>query len=230
MNSSRGIRFGAFAASVLAFWLVAGVAGAAATTVYATDATAWHPESVSIAAGGTVTWENRDTKYPHTVYCDQGSSNAPCPWTDAPNMAQRASSFSQPSTVSITFPKDGTFAYYCSIHPIMTGTIVVGSGHPPASTKPSSTPRTSQSARPTIRATTSAPSASASANTSAKATPKTTVKGKTVTKPTPSLSGKALGETSSKGNGPRAGVLVPAALLITLVGGGHFARARRRSA
>jgi plastocyanin len=230
MNSFRATRFGAFAASLLAFWLVAGIAGAASTTVYASDANAWHPGSVSIAAGGTVTWENRDTKYPHTVYCDQGSSNAPCPWTDAPSMEKRASSISQPSTVSITFPKDGTFAYYCSIHPIMTGTIVVGSGHPPTSTKPTPTARQTQSTRPTVGATTAAsPAATTSVRASAKAAPKTTVKGKTVTRPTPSLSGKALGETSRK-NGPGAGVLVSAALLIALVGGGHAARARRRSA
>ena len=230
MNSSRGIKFGAFAASVLTFLLVAGPADAASATVYATDATAWHPASVSIGAGGTVTWENRDTKYPHTVYCDQSGSNTTCPWSDAPNMPERASSLSQPSTISITFPKDGTFAYYCSIHPKMTGTVVVGTGHPPASSHPASTPRATQSA-PTVRATTStAPSASTSARASAKAAPKTTVKGKTVTKPAPSLNGKALGETSSSKNGPGAGILVPAALLIALVGGAHVARARRRSA
>ena len=231
MDSSRGIRFGAFAASVLAFSLIAGVTAAASTaTVYATDATAWHPESVSISAGGTVTWENRDTKYPHTVYCDQSGSNTTCPWSDAPNMPERSSSLSPPATVSVTFPKDGTFAYYCSIHPKMTGTIVVGTGHPPV-TKASSTPRTTTSARATAPATTPtgpAASASASARASTKAAPKTTVKGKTATRSAPSLSGKALGETKTGSkSGPGAGIVVPAALLIALVGGAHLARARR---
>src|SRR6185369_9155428 len=97
-NSSRIIRFGAFVASLLAFSLVAGIATAGSTaTVYATDATAWHPDSVSIDVGGTITWENRDTKYPHTVECDQSSSNAPCAWATALEMPARQSSLSQPS-------------------------------------------------------------------------------------------------------------------------------------
>jgi len=234
MNSSRAIRFGAFAASVLAFSLVGGgfARAASSATVYAQDiGSGWHPATVSIDAGGTVTWENRDQNNPHTVQCDQHDSNAPCPWSNAPNMNQRANQFSTPEKVFISFPTTGTYAYYCSIHPGMTGTVVVGSGRPPASSKPTPTASQTKSVSPAVRATTStAPSASTSARASAKATPKTTVKGKILTKPAPSLSGKALGETSSKGNSPGAGILVPAALLIALVGGGHFARARRRSA
>ena len=126
MNSSRIIRFGAFVASLLTFSLVAGMAIAASSAlVYATDAKAWHPARVSIDVGGTVTWENRDTKYPHTVECDQSSSNAPCEWSTALEMPARQSSISPPSRTSVTFGNPGTYAYFCSIHPTMTGTIVV---------------------------------------------------------------------------------------------------------
>src|SRR5205823_5255322 len=154
--------------------------------VYATDSSAWHPENVSIDVGGTVTWENRDTKNPHTVQCDQGSSNTACAWSTAIEMPKRDSSVSPPSRVSVTFPDPGTFAYYCSIHPTMTGTVVVGSGKPPTSSSQSPAPRQTQSTEPSVRATTSAgPTASVSARASAKATPKTTVEGRTTTKPAP---------------------------------------------
>jgi plastocyanin len=232
MNSSRGIPFGAFVASVLAFSLAAaGFANAASTaSVYATDAAGWHPTSVSIDPGGSVTWENRDTKNPHTVQCDDGSSNAPCPWAGAPNMPKRASSLSQPSTTTISFPKPGTFAYYCSIHPNMTGTVVVGSGHPAPSSTPSSTPRHSTSAQPTThtsvtptRSTSVAPRASTS-----KGAPKPGSTARATTSAIPSV--LAAGPTAAKKNGPSAGASVPAAILIALIAAAHVARARRRSA
>ena len=234
MDSSRGFRFGAFVASILLFSLVGVPAGAQTTaSVYAQDSITWHPEYVDIDPGGTITWENRDTDNPHTVECDQGSSNAPCAWSTALEMPQRSSQFAQPSRVSVTFPNPGIYSYYCSIHPKMQGTITVGSGHPNPTATSTPKPRTTTSARPTTRASTSvAPSvsASASARASKKPTPKTSVKGNTVIQPGPTLSGKALGETTGGKNGPGAGILVPAALLIALVGAAHVARARRRSA
>ena len=230
MNSSRSIRFGAFGASVLAFSLaVAGFAHAASTaSVYAQDSSGWHPPAVTIDTGGSVTWENQDTKNPHTVQCDEGSSNAPCPWSGAPNMPKRASSLSPTSKTTISFPKPGTFAYYCSIHPNMTGTVVVGSGHPPPSSTPSSTPRQSSSAKPTTHASVT-PTRSASVAPSASKSKGATKPGaRATTSAGPSV--LAAGPTAAKKNGPSAGVAVPAAILIAAIGAAHVVRARHRNA
>ncbi len=66
--------------------------------------------SMEVAAGTTVTWTNRDD-VPHTV-------------------ASTAKVFKSPpldtgETFSFTFSNPGTFDYYCSMHPRMTGRVVV---------------------------------------------------------------------------------------------------------
>jgi len=229
MESFRHIRLGAFVALVSAFLLVAVIpARAADAVVYAQDATTWHTTNVAIPAGGSIKFQNQDTKYDHTVQCDQGSSNAACPWADAPRLAKRASAVSPPETVTISFPYDGTFGFICSIHPNMTGTIKVGVGHPPPTQSPKPAPVQSQSAAPSVRAST-APSktASPSASASAKIAPRTTVKARTTSRPAASLRGRALAPVSSTGKGPGAGATIPAALLIAIVAGAHLVRMRR---
>ena len=71
---------------------------------------AFAPASVTVAAGTTVTWTNADNTE-HTVTADDGSFKSDKLGTGA--------AFSQ------TFTKAGTFAYHCSIHPSMKGTITV---------------------------------------------------------------------------------------------------------
>ena len=71
---------------------------------------AFDPATVTIAVGGTVTWTNEDSTT-HTVTADNGEFNS----GDLANGA----------TFSFTFDTAGTFAYHCSIHPSMTGTVVV---------------------------------------------------------------------------------------------------------
>src|SRR5687768_13729114 len=68
------------------------------------------PNSVTITAGGTVTWTNNDSA-PHTATGDGGSFD-----TGTIDSGQSA---------SITFDTPGTYSYICSIHPNMTGTVVV---------------------------------------------------------------------------------------------------------
>lgn len=70
----------------------------------------FNPSTVTIKTNSTITWVNNDST-PHTVASDNGifSSNP----------------LQQGETYSYTFPNKGTFAYHCSIHPSMHGTIIV---------------------------------------------------------------------------------------------------------
>lgn len=83
------------------------------------------PFSVTVAPGGTVTWTNDDDR-PHTVTAndrsfDSGIMEAGATW-------------------SRTFPNGGTFAYFCELHPDMTGSVTVatstGGGGTPTTTPP----------------------------------------------------------------------------------------------
>ena len=74
------------------------------------DNFAFAPATLTVHAGSTVTWINKDEE-PHTVVADDGSFHSP-------GMGSQA-------TFSFTFPKAGTFNYICSIHPFMHATVVV---------------------------------------------------------------------------------------------------------
>jgi plastocyanin len=68
------------------------------------------PASVTVKAGDTVTWTNKDS-FTHRLVGDNGEF-------DSKDMAAGA-------TFSFTTKSAGTIAYHCSIHPAMKGTIVV---------------------------------------------------------------------------------------------------------
>ena len=68
------------------------------------------PASVTVAVGTTVTWTNRDD-IPHTVVSDDKVFKSKVLDTD--------------EKFSYTFSKAGTFPYFCSVHPKMTGKVVV---------------------------------------------------------------------------------------------------------
>jgi plastocyanin len=68
------------------------------------------PMSVTVPVGGTVTWKFDDSTQ-HTVTADDNSF--------------ASSPMSNGQTFTHTFTKAGTVPYHCSIHPSMTGTIVV---------------------------------------------------------------------------------------------------------
>jgi plastocyanin len=72
--------------------------------------TAYAPNPINVAVGGTVTWTNNDNTA-HTSTADGGAWNS---GTIAPG-----ASFSR------TFPAAGTFPYHCTIHPGMVGTVTV---------------------------------------------------------------------------------------------------------
>jgi plastocyanin len=82
----------------------------AAITEVKIDNFSFGPQSLTVPAGTTVTWTNRDD-IPHTAVSTDGTFKSKVMDTD--------------EKFSYTFTKAGTFPYYCTIHPKMTGTIVV---------------------------------------------------------------------------------------------------------
>jgi amicyanin len=68
------------------------------------------PVEISVSAGTTVTWTNRDD-IPHTVVSTDKVFKSKVLDTD--------------DKYSYTFTKPGTYPYFCSVHPKMTGTVVV---------------------------------------------------------------------------------------------------------
>lgn len=70
---------------------------------------AFSPAALTVDVGTVVTWTNTDATT-HTVTFDDGP--------DCGRLAQGA-------TVSNTFNGAGTFAYHCTIHPFMQGTVLV---------------------------------------------------------------------------------------------------------
>src|ERR1700743_1727574 len=69
----------------------------------------FEPGKLTIKAGTTVTWTNRDD-IPHTVAAKDRSFKSKAMDTD--------------ESFSFTFTAPGEYEYFCSLHPHMTGTIV----------------------------------------------------------------------------------------------------------
>jgi plastocyanin len=70
------------------------------------------PQILTVAPGTTVTWINHDEE-PHTV-------------VNAGNPRQfKSGALDTDDKFTFTFDKPGTYEYFCSIHPHMTGTVVV---------------------------------------------------------------------------------------------------------
>ena len=86
-------------------------AAAAGSHDVAIDNFSFAPAALSVRAGTTVTWTNHDEE-PHTVVSTEQKFKSPALDTD-----QR---------FTHRFDDRGRFRYFCSIHPKMTGEIVVG--------------------------------------------------------------------------------------------------------
>ena len=68
------------------------------------------PQTLTVPVGATVTWTNRDD-IPHTSVSTDGLFKSKVMDTD--------------EKFSYTFTKAGTYPYFCSIHPKMTGQVMV---------------------------------------------------------------------------------------------------------
>ena len=97
---------GAFAAAML----VAATTAHAADAGVAIDNFTFGPQELHVKAGTTVTWTNRDD-IPHTV--------------TSTTLAFRSKALDTDDKFSFTFTTPGSYKYFCSLHPHMTGTIVV---------------------------------------------------------------------------------------------------------
>jgi plastocyanin len=72
---------------------------------------AFNPQTITVKSGDKVTWINRDEE-PHTV-------------VSVGKKFQRSSGLDTDQEFSIIAGAPGTYEYFCSVHPKMTGTIVV---------------------------------------------------------------------------------------------------------
>jgi plastocyanin len=83
-----------------------------ATAEVKIDNFSFGPATLTVGVGTSVTWINRDD-IPHTVVS-----------TDDPK-AFKSKVLDTDEKFSFTFGKPGTYPYFCSLHPKMTGKVVV---------------------------------------------------------------------------------------------------------
>jgi plastocyanin len=104
------MRIGTACAAVAAVLTVlAAMPAAAAEVKVGIDNFTFSPKVMTVKAGTTVTWTNNDDN-PHTV-ADPGKF--------------KSKALDTGDTYSFTFTTPGNYSYFCSLHPHMTGTIVV---------------------------------------------------------------------------------------------------------
>jgi len=72
---------------------------------------AFNPQTITVKSGEKVTWINRDEE-PHTV-------------VSVEKQFKKSTALDTDQEFTITAGAPGTYTYFCSVHPKMTGTIVV---------------------------------------------------------------------------------------------------------
>ncbi|MET9906062.1 plastocyanin/azurin family copper-binding protein [Streptomyces sp. NPDC006476] len=119
--------------------LPAPAAEAAGTHQVVMSGYAFAPRSLTVTAGDTVTWTNRD-QAPHDVKTTSGPASVHSP------MLSKGGSWSH------TFTTPGTYGYLCTVHPGMTAQLVVEPApapttHAPVHRHPASAPAAAPSRR-----------------------------------------------------------------------------------
>jgi plastocyanin len=102
---------GAAVGSVLAGGVLLAQAQSPAAAAVSIDNFTFTPPTLTVKAGTTVTWTNKDD-IPHGIAA-----------TD--NKFKRSQALDTDNSYAFTFTTPGTYQYFCYIHPHMTGTIVV---------------------------------------------------------------------------------------------------------
>jgi plastocyanin len=82
-----------------------------APTAVSIDNFTFSPQTVTVKTGTTVSWTNKDD-IPHGIG-----------WMK--NAFTRSKALNTDDSYSLTFTTPGTYAYFCYLHPQMTGTLVV---------------------------------------------------------------------------------------------------------
>ena len=72
---------------------------------------AFNPKTLTVKSGEKVTWTNRDEE-PHTI-------------VSVEKQFKKSTALDTDQEFTITAGAPGTYNYFCSVHPKMTGTIVV---------------------------------------------------------------------------------------------------------
>ncbi len=72
---------------------------------------AFNPQNITVKSGEKITWINRDEE-PHTV-------------VSVEKQFKKSSALDTDQDFTIVAGAPGTYSYFCSVHPKMTGTIVV---------------------------------------------------------------------------------------------------------
>jgi plastocyanin len=197
----------------------------AATSAVNIQNSAFAPTTTTIKVGDRVTWTNRDA-FSHTSTSDTGA------WDTGVITAGASGSF--------TFASAGTFAYHCSIHSFMKGTVVVQAVNTPQPTPPPTPPPTApptpvRTAPPTIAPTapptvaptdaptaaptTAAPSPTASPTVAAAETP--------TASPSPSAVAVQLTPAPAPSAGPGPLLFAAAAVAVVALGAIAFYLVRR---
>jgi len=101
-----GAAVGSFLAASVLFARAEG-----STSIVSIDNFSFGPQPLTVKAGTTVTWTNKDD-IPHGI----ASSN---------NAFKKSGALDTDDSYSFTFTTPGTYQYFCYLHPHMVGSIVV---------------------------------------------------------------------------------------------------------
>jgi amicyanin len=105
-----GLLGGVASAAMIHGVSIAGAAEEKAASSITIDNFSFTPKEITVAAGTTITWVNHDD-VPHTVVNTEKKFKSKALDTD--------------DQFSFTFTDAGTYSYFCSVHPIMTGKVIV---------------------------------------------------------------------------------------------------------
>ena len=111
MDRKRTLAIGAIIGLVAV--AIATCAAQAADVEVKIDNFTFSPQQITVKAGDTVIWVNHDD-IPHTV--------------TSKTSAFRSKAMDTDDKFTFTFTSQGTYAYFCSLHPHMTGSVVVEGG------------------------------------------------------------------------------------------------------